>query len=44
MTTLIGTRRFSVEEYHRMAEVGILKPDDRVELLEGLQPLSTSGR
>jgi Uma2 family endonuclease len=35
MTTVIGTRRFSVEEYHRMAEVGILKPDDRVELLDG---------
>jgi Uma2 family endonuclease len=35
MTTLIGTRRFSVEEYHRMAEVGILKPNDRVELLDG---------
>lgn len=35
MTTVIGTRRFSVDEYHRMAEVGILKPDDRVELLDG---------
>jgi Uma2 family endonuclease len=35
MTTVIATRRFSVEEYHRMAETGILKPDDRVELLDG---------
>ena len=35
MTTVVATRRFSVEEYHRMAEVGILKPDDRVELLDG---------
>ena len=35
MTTVIATRRFSVEEYHRMGEVGILKPDDRVELLDG---------
>jgi Uma2 family endonuclease len=35
MTTVIGTRRFSVEEYHRMAEAGILKPNDRVELLDG---------
>ncbi len=29
------TRRFTVEEYHRMAEVGILGVDDRVELLDG---------
>ena len=35
MTTVVATRRFSVEEYHRMAEVGILKPDDRVELFDG---------
>lgn len=27
--------RFSVEEYHRLGELGILKPEDRVELLEG---------
>lgn len=27
--------RFTVEEYHRMAEAGILGEDDRVELLEG---------
>jgi Uma2 family endonuclease len=33
--TTVATRRFSVEEYHRMAEAGILKPDDRVELLDG---------
>lgn len=35
MPTVVATRPFSVEEYHRMAEVGILKPDDRVELLDG---------
>ena len=29
------TRRFTVSEYHRMAEAGILGDDDRVELLHG---------
>jgi Uma2 family endonuclease len=28
-------RLFTVEEYHRMAEAGILDPDERVELIEG---------
>ena len=32
---VLATHRFTVEEYHRMAEVGVLKPDARVELLEG---------
>jgi Uma2 family endonuclease len=27
--------KFTAEDYHRLAEVGILKPDDRVELIEG---------
>jgi hypothetical protein len=32
----IPIRRFSVEEYHRLAAAGILTEEDRVELLEGL--------
>jgi Uma2 family endonuclease len=32
---VLATHRFTVEEYHRMAETGVLKPDARVELLEG---------
>ncbi len=28
-------RKFTVEEYHKLAEVGILREDDRVELIEG---------
>ena len=31
----VRRRPLSVAEYHRMAEVGILTPDDRVELIEG---------
>jgi len=28
-------RRFSVAQYHQLGELGVLTPDDRVELLEG---------
>jgi Uma2 family endonuclease len=28
-------REFTVEEYHRLAEVGVLQPEERVELLDG---------
>jgi Uma2 family endonuclease len=31
----VRIRRFSVDEYHQMVRAGILKEDDRVELLEG---------
>jgi Uma2 family endonuclease len=31
----IAVRRLSVQDYHQMAESGILQPDERVELLEG---------
>src|ERR1700752_3210168 len=31
----LARRLFTVEEYHRMAEAGIFRPDERVELIEG---------
>jgi Uma2 family endonuclease len=33
--TLLDIRLLTVEEYHRMAEIGILEADERVELLAG---------
>jgi Uma2 family endonuclease len=36
MIGLAPVRRFSVAEYHRMVEAGILGEDDRVELIEGV--------
>ena len=45
-----NTRKFTVEEYYRMAESGILHPDERVELIDGevivmapIGPLHNSG-
>ncbi len=33
--TIAGFRRFTVPEYHRLTEIGILTENDNVELLEG---------
>ncbi len=35
MAVTLKRRRFTVDEYHRMGEAGILSEDDRVELIEG---------
>lgn len=35
MATRPATRRFTVDEYYRMAEAGVLGPEDRVELIDG---------
>jgi Uma2 family endonuclease len=35
MSVQLIRHRFTVEEYYRLAEVGVLKEDDRVELIEG---------
>src|SRR3712207_1153889 len=45
MTITIARRQFTVAEYHRMAEAGILDEDDRVELIAGevveMSPIGT---
>ena len=35
MAVMLKRRRFTLEEYHRMGEAGILDEDERVELIEG---------
>jgi hypothetical protein len=35
MTADATTRKFKVDDYYRMVDAGILRDDDRVELIEG---------
>ena len=35
MGKLLTRRRFTVDEYHRMSESGVLRVEDRVELIRG---------
>lgn len=35
LDNLVPRRRFTVDEYHKMAESGLLTEDDRVELIDG---------
>ena len=45
MSVQPARRLFDVEEYHRMGQVGILGPEDRVELIEGeIVRMSAIGR
>ena len=34
-TPPLPIHRFTVEQYHRLGDLGVLTPEDRVELLEG---------
>ncbi|MGE3273136.1 MAG: Uma2 family endonuclease [Chloroflexota bacterium] len=44
MAVSVPRRLFTVDEYYRMAEAGILRPDERVELLDGeIVPMNPIG-
>jgi Uma2 family endonuclease len=32
----VSLRKFTIEEYHKLGDAGILRPNDRVELIDGL--------
>ena len=32
---IVGIKKFTVDEYYRMADAGILREDERIELIEG---------
>jgi Uma2 family endonuclease len=41
----VGLRRFTVEEYHLMAETGVFAPEERVELIRGvIRQMTPKGR
>jgi Uma2 family endonuclease len=41
----VRIRRFTVEEYHRMAEAGVFAPNERVELIHGeIREMTPKGR
>jgi len=35
MTVQLQTRKFTVEQFHKMAEIGVILADERVELIRG---------
>jgi len=45
VTQAVGLRRFSVDEYHRMAEAGVFMPGESVELIRGvIREMTPKGR
>jgi len=44
MAVMLARRRFTLDEYHRMGEAGILDEDERVELIDGeIVPMTPIG-